>query len=181
MDHGSIDHGFTALGGGLVVFTEPSILPQPSEGSFDDPPTRQDDEPFLLPELSDDLDSPTELLFDPFDELSGVTPIGPQKGKPHRRGGAVRGGAVRGGAVRASVNERAEPIFQSNEKGFGSLGILNTSGVDRSFEDQPLSVDDEMTLPTLHLLPSVVTEGLLRLPLFSAVSGEGAASVVFTD
>jgi hypothetical protein len=46
VDHRSIDRGFTAYGGGLVVFTELPVLADPSESPLDDPPTRQKDDPF---------------------------------------------------------------------------------------------------------------------------------------
>ena len=138
--HGDEDHGLAVWGQTFVVLGESSVFAQPSEGAFDDPSFRQDDEP-ADGVAFDDLDEPPVPSANPVHELSGVSAIG--KDQLH------------------STKARAKLLHDPPT----AIAVLKVGRMDHQGHDQAQRVDDQMSLAALDLLARVVP----AVPPFSAV------------
>lgn len=74
-----MEHGLASLGPLLIVFAQPSVAPQPTEGAFDAPTPRLHDKAVLGVTPLDDLQAqglPRQRRLAPLFRLSGVGPDG---------------------------------------------------------------------------------------------------------
>jgi hypothetical protein len=76
MDAGEINHGLAGKGLVLIVSAQTPIPSEPSESAFHNPATRSDLKSFGFGRATHNLESPTELLFDPGDDVfvSAISP-----------------------------------------------------------------------------------------------------------
>lgn len=66
MGHGNIDEGLAGFRDLLIVLAQATIVVQPSEGAFHDPPTGQHLESLDLVAPLDDFQQPTAILEHPW-------------------------------------------------------------------------------------------------------------------
>lgn len=87
-DHGDLDHGFAVFYQFLIVLAESPGMCQPGERAFYDPALAKQLKTSLLFQLPDNFQHPAAPATQPFDQLSGVTAIGPhQRNRGERCGG----------------------------------------------------------------------------------------------
>lgn len=75
--HGQINHCLTGTGMELVIFTQPSIMPEPGKGALHNPAVGQHLEDRRLVPLFDDIDQPPILLTHPRHEGTFINTICP--------------------------------------------------------------------------------------------------------
>jgi hypothetical protein len=65
MDHGQIDESFTGFGQFFIIFTQPPIIVQPTEGAFDNPTSGQYVKSLQITVAFDNFPQPTTCLSYP--------------------------------------------------------------------------------------------------------------------
>jgi hypothetical protein len=131
VDHGNLNHRFTALRQRLVVFTQPTISAQPAERSLHDPSLRQYDERAHIRSFHD-LDHAAKRLFRPRHELAGIAAVRPDELEPSKTS--------------------AEPLDHQ----LPAIAILNAGGVNNDRQNQSHRIDDQMTLSAGDFLAGIV-------------------------
>jgi len=132
MNHCQINNVFAAVGQSLVVFTEPSVPVQPGEGSFHNPPLGQNCESRHVVTAFDDLQHPPAQVSRPFNQLPGVTSVGPDQ---------------------FQSRETSPQLFEYQ---LGSIPILHIGGVNHHRKDQPQRIHHQMAFSALYLLAGVI-------------------------
>jgi hypothetical protein len=122
VDHGDDDHGFADVRAVFVVTGQPAVAHQPSEGSLDHPPPRQEDEPF-------DPDRPQDRLDHP--PAGGEHPVDQRPAVP---------------AVRPDEAQRREVTPCPPEDELGPVPVLDVGRMDDHRQQQPEAVDQQMPL-----------------------------------
>jgi hypothetical protein len=141
MDHGQVDHGFAAFRQRLVVLAQPTIAPEPSKGSLDDPTLGQNPKARHIIAAFDDLQDPVSQFPCPVDQFPGVSPVGPDQ-----------------------LEARKLPD-QLGQHQFGSVTILDMGGMHDHGQEQAQGVYDDVSLAPVDLLAGVVA----ARPPFSTV------------
>ncbi len=131
-DHGETDESRHRSRVALEIAGEASVVADPSEGSFDDPPLGQDDEPMQLVAL-DDLELPGAGLDD-------------GRRCPHSLVGGIGEDALDEGkeAARASIEDERRAI-----------AILHASGMDDNVHQKTERIDENMPLAARDLLARI--------------------------
>ena len=140
VDHGQIDHGFTAGRQRLVVLAQPSVFAKPAKGSLHDPTLRQDHEAMQLTAF-DNLNNPPEHPSGPIYKSPGITSIYPDSLQPP---------------------ESAAQLLQDQTT---TVAILDVGGVHHHNQDQAEGIDQQVPFTPRNLLSSVIT----AVPPFSDV------------
>ncbi len=141
VDHDDKDHGLTAGYQHFIVLAHTAVSTDPSEGTFHDPPLGQYRKARNLIASFDDLQCPAADSLRPIDQLPGVATVGPD-------------------AFQSRVQASQLAKYQ-----FGSVAVLNVGRMDHHRQDQTERVDDQVPLPTVHLLAGIVA----ARPPFSVV------------
>ena len=85
------------------------------------------------PGMFDDLDLRAEYLLDPFDKTSFLV-----------------------GTIGPDQLESGKETFERREQEFATRVILDTGLVDKSMQDQPIRVDEQMPLAPIDFLAAVI-------------------------
>ena len=125
----------------FVVFTEPPLQVEPTEGPFHDPPAGQHLEGVLPRRTAHQFQAPTAHQLGPLHQLAAVGPIGPD----HLQ------------SVLAT-----HQAFQYQPS---TVAILNVGGMHYRRQQQPQSIHHNVTFASLYPLARVVTSR----PPFSVV------------
>ena len=141
MDHGQVDYRFAALRQRLVVLAQPTIAPEPSEGSLDDPAFGQNLEAGHVVTAFDDLQDPVPQFLGPLDQFAGVAPIGPDQ------------------------LESRELPDQLGQHQLGPVAVLEMGGMHDHGQKQAQGVYNDVPLAPFDLLAGVIAPR----PPFSAV------------
>ena len=131
----------------LPVLGQPPAAVEPSDRSLDDPALGQRDEAFRLVGSFDDLD------HDPRQDFG-------------QRIGEDRPLI---GAVGEQFFEIGEPAKQRRQQQNAAVAVLNLGGMNDGLHQQPLGVDENMTLLALDLLSCIEPVRIDRGPPFSAL------------
>jgi hypothetical protein len=140
INHGQVDHGFTAGRQRLVILAQPPILAEPAKGPLHDPPLRQDYKVMQVTTF-DNLNHPAEHPSGPIHESPGVASVDPDALQP------------------------TQPSAQLRQYQPPSDTILDVSSVHHHDQNQPEGINEHVSFTPRNLLSSVIT----AVPPFSAV------------
>jgi hypothetical protein len=140
INHSKVYHSLTAGRQGFVVLTQPSILAQPTKGTFHYPASGQYHETMQVTTL-DNLNNPSECASGPTHKCTGITSIHPYSFQPPK-----------------SVSK----FFQNQTT---TITILNVGCVYYHNQNQAEGINEQVPLTPRNLLSSVITAA----PPFSAV------------
>jgi hypothetical protein len=115
MDAGEINHGLAGKGLVLIVSAQTPIPSEPSESAFHNPATWSDLKSFGFGRTTHNLESPTELLFDPGDDVF-VSAISPNQLE----------------ATPAIVDTMLDALEQSCQNKFTAIAIWDTRSMDNN-------------------------------------------------
>ena len=141
MDHGQVNHVFTAVGQRLVIFAQTPVTVQPREGAFHNPTFRQDHKAGDIIVTLDNLQRPSTHPSGPVDQLTGIAAVGPDQLQPGRM---------------------ADEFGQHQ---LGSVAVLNIGGMDHHRQHQSQRINYQMAFSALYLLAGVIS----ARPPFSTV------------
>lgn len=141
MGHGEVEHRFTGVDGILVILAQATIFVEPAERAFDNPAFGDDAEPRAVIRSFHNREREVVVAAHPMDEFPGVATVGPDDAQP------------------------LEPMLGLPEHQFGAIAILDISSVDHDRQEQSEGIDEDVTLSSLHLFPSIKATN----PPFSAV------------
>src|SRR5579859_7763962 len=120
----------------LVVLAQPAKATEPSEGTFDDPATRQELEALdvvgALHDFHLDRAEVAAQLANPLDELTGVRPVRPEMTKSKER------------------------VGESAEEELRAVTILNVSRMHHDGEYETERVDEQVSLASTDFLARIV-------------------------
>ena len=131
-DHGAGDHGLGNLGQFLVILGQPAPSAEPTEGSFNHPPARDDDETGGPRDPANDDQRQTEQEAGEQDRQAVVDAVGENSPEP---------------AV-----QRLDAFQQVT----CPVSILDVGGVDEDSEPQAGGVNRDMALAAVDLLGRIV-------------------------
>ena len=131
IDHGHVNHGFTAGGQRFVVQAQPTVLAEPSKRPLDNPPFRQDHEPVEVPAF-DNLNGASALTTGPVHKRTRIRPIGPDPSQP---------------------SKTPTHAFQHLRR---PVAVLDIGRMHRHRQDQAERVYKDVTFTPFDLLASVV-------------------------
>lgn len=140
INHSKVYHSLTTGRQGLVVLTQPSILAQPTKGTFHHPTSGQYYETMQVATL-DNLNNPSECAFGPTHKCPGITSINPYPFQPP---------------------ESNAKLLQNQPT---AVTILNVGSVYYHNQNQAEGINEQVPLTPGNLLSSIVTTA----PPFSAV------------
>jgi len=141
VNHGKLDHSFTAIGERLIVFTQAAILSQPRKRPFDHPASGQHRKTFNVLTTFDNLQDPAAKIRSPVNELACVSTIGPDQRQP------------------------TETTHQFPQNQLSTVTILNTGCVHNHSHHQTQRINHQMAFSTRYFLAGVIAS----IPPFEAV------------
>ena len=133
VDHRDSDHRLAAAGQHLVVFAVATVSAQPCESPLHDPPLGQHLESGDVVAAFDDLQKPAAQLLGPFDQLAGISSVGPDQLQPREQAGE----------------------FPQDQ--LGAVAILDIACMYDNRNNQAEGIDDNVPLSAVDLLPRIVT------------------------
>src|SRR5512134_463923 len=145
-DHGDLDEGEVGSDAVFDVFGEASAAVEPTEGAFDDPALRQDDEALGSVRSFDDLQRCAGGLAD----------------------GACRVGALIGAVGDDALQEREQPA-DLLQYGQAAVPVLDVGRKDGHPQHQAERIHDRMALAPLDLLAGIVTDRIRGFAPLSAL------------
>ena len=127
------------VGFSLIILSQPTVTPEPGEGTLDQPAFGQDFETGI--DAFDDFDLQAALRDEPLDpvqELAGVAAVGEDLAHPAK-------------------------VQQGREQQLGAVTILHGGAMDDYGQNQSQSVDQKVSVSSLDLLASIIAtfSGLL--------------------
>src|ERR1035441_5826369 len=148
-NHGQIDHGLAGLGLSFVVAVEPAVAPEPTEGSFHYPASRQHLERMEFVALHD-FQGAAPQVHGPLDQRARVAAIGPDMSDA--------------AAHRLALTEEAGQQLSS------AIAVLEIGGQHRHQQQQANRVHQDVTLASVDLLARVVASLVARLRASDALA-----------
>ena len=140
INHSKVYHSFTTGRQSLIVLTQPSILAQPTKGTFHHPTSGQYYETMQVTTL-DNLNNPSECVFGPTHKCPGITSIHPYPFQLPK-------------SIAQFLQNQPSPIT-----------ILNVGGVYYHNQNQAEGINEQVPLTPRNLFSGVIT----ATPPFSAV------------
>ena len=151
VDHGDLDHAFTALCQCLVVFRQSAVLSEPREGTLDDPSLRQHDESVQLRAL-DDFHRAEEPPASPVHELSRVAAVGKDQ------------------------SQSVKALAQLGNDKSPAVAVLDVGWMNDQRHDQSERVDEDVPLAARDLLACIEALVIDRRPPFAPLWRSGYRS-----
>lgn len=145
MNHRDLNKGLAVLHVFFVIFGQPATSTQPTKGSLDNPPTRQDVKASSVIAAFDDLKRPSAECLQPWDEFSPVATVGPDERKA---------GILSFGLLKHQLR---------------TVTILDIRGMYNDGKDQANCVHENVTFSTLYLFTSVIPSIAFFFPLSSPI------------
>src|ERR1017187_1247078 len=148
-NHGQIDHGLAGLGLSFVVAVEPAVAPEPTEGSFHYPASRQHLERMEFVALHD-FQGAAPQFHGPLDQRARVAAIGPDMSDA--------------AAHRLALTEEAGQQLSS------AIAVLEIGRQHRHQQQQANRVHQDVPLASVDLLARVVASLVARLRASDALA-----------
>ena len=132
MRRGEVHHRLAGTWMELMVFAEPTVFAEPSEGALDNPATREDFKADGVIAAAHDVQHPMAVGFDPVDQLTCIAAIGPQPSEP------------------------GKVLFSLGQQLLGAVAILYVTGMHDDHQQQSDGVDEDVALPAIHFLGGII-------------------------
>ena len=146
MNHADLRHRFTRPGQFLVVLAETAATTKPCERPLNNPPSREHDKSLLIIAPFDDVEDPVAKSMCPVDQASCIAAISPDAFEPRK------------------------PSGDTHHDELGTVSILDACRMDDHCEQKAGSVNYDMTLTAINLLPGIVATKTAGLRRFCALT-----------
>src|SRR5262245_19596351 len=153
MNTGQIDHRFTGVNLVLEVSAQAPIPAQPTEGSFDDPPARDDHEAFGVHRTAGNLQPPPTGVLDPPPD-SFIASIGPDEFPAAPP------------VVDTALDSRKEFL----QERFATRAIRHARTMHHHQHEQPQDIYYDVAFPPIDLLVDIHAPGLSAFGRLDAVA-----------